>query len=79
MHADPQPWPKDFYFETNGVTAACTVTRPALLKLSGDIGLSAYLRLNRPLKRDVSLAFLLLDLARLPYAVAADGGLVPPE
>ncbi len=73
------PWPKKFYFETNGVTEARTVSRPALLKLSGDIGLSAYLRLNRPLKRNVSIAFLLLDLAGLPYVVAGDGGLVPAE
>jgi len=73
------PWRKDFYYETNGVTEAYTVSRPALLKLSGDIGLSAHLRLNRALKREVSLAFLLLDLVGLAYAVADDGGLVPPE
>lgn len=73
------PWPKDFYYKTNGVTEAYTVSRPALLKLCGDIGLSAHLRLNRPLKRDVSLAFLLLDLVGLTYSVADDGGLVPLE
>ena len=72
------PWPKKFYYETNGVTAARTVSRPALLQLSRKIGLSAYLRLNRPLKHDVSLAFVLLELAGLPYVVAADGGIVPP-
>jgi len=69
------PWPKQFYYETNGITEVRTVSRPALLKLSGEIGLSAHLRLNRPLKQAVSLAFLLLDQTGLAYAVAEDGGI----
>lgn len=73
------PWPKGFYYETNGVTDAHTIRRPALLKISGEIGLSAHLRLGRPLKTDASFVFRLLDAAGLPYAIAQDGGVVPPE
>lgn len=73
------PWPKAFYYETNGITDAHTITRPALLKISGEIGLSAHLRLGRPLKTSASFVFGLLDAAGLPYAIARDGGLVPPE
>lgn len=73
------PWPKPVYYETNGVRDAHMIDRPRLLKLAGAIGLSAHLRLGRALKTDASLAFMLLDMAGMPYAVAKDGGLVPPE
>lgn len=71
--------PKAFYYETNGVNDARTIKRPALLKISEEIGLSAHLRLGRPLKTDASFVFRLLDTAGLPYAISQDGGLVPPE
>ena len=73
------PWPKAVYYETNGIITAHTIMRPALLKISAEIGLSAHLRLGRPLKTSASFVFGLLDAAGLPYAIARDGGLVPPE
>lgn len=73
------PWLKAVYYETNGVTEVRAISRPALLKLSGEIGLSAHLRLGRALKTDASFAFTLLDMAGMPYAIAGDGGIVPPE
>jgi hypothetical protein len=72
-------WPKSFYYETNGVTEAHVVDRPTLLKVSSEIGLSAHLRLARPLKKGGSLAFMLLDRVGMSYAIGRDGGLVPPE
>lgn len=73
------PWPKALYYETNGVRDAHAMARPALLKLSSEIGLSAHLRLGRALKTDASFVFTVLDRAGLSYATARDGGLVPPE
>ncbi len=73
------PWPKAVYYETNGIIEAHTIMRPALLKISEEIGLSAHLRLGRPLKTSASFVFGLLDAAGLPYAIARDGGLVPPK
>lgn len=73
------PWQRAVYYKTNGVRDAHMMARPALLKLSGEIGLSAHLRLGRPLKTDASFVFTVLDRAGLPYATARDGGLVPPE
>lgn len=55
------------------------MARPALLKLSSEIGLSTHLRLGRPLKTDASFVFTVLDRAGLSYATGRDGGLVPPE
>ncbi len=73
------PWPKDVYYQTNCVRDVHAVSRPTLLKLSGEIGLSAHLRLGRPLKTAASLAFTVLGMVGMPYAIAKDGGLVPPE
>ncbi|WP_156397323.1 MULTISPECIES: hypothetical protein [unclassified Sphingomonas] len=73
------PWPKAVYYETNGVTEVRTISRPVLLKLSGNIGLSAHLRLGRALKTNASFAFTVLDMAGMSYAIASDGGIVPPD
>ncbi|MET3762160.1 hypothetical protein [Sphingomonas sp. UYEF23] len=73
------PWPKATYYETNGVCHAHRISRPVLLKLSGEIGLSAHLRLGRPLKTKASFVFTVLNMAGMPYAIAKDGGLVPPD
>jgi hypothetical protein len=73
------PWPKHVYYEANGVRDARALSRPALLKLSREIGLSAHLRLGRPLRTDASFAFMVLEMVGMPYGIAGDGGLVPPE
>lgn len=63
------------YYRVNAVTDVHRLTRPALLKLAKQIGLSRHLRLGVPAK--ASVGAVLMEAAGVSYRLTDDGGLVP--
>lgn len=64
------------YYAENGAKDIVRLRRSQILKLSGEIGLSAYFRKGTPTKRNLVDA--LLELAGIDYAICErHGGIVP--
>lgn len=61
------PIPLGEYYAANAIRDVYRMTRRAVLKVSGDVGLSAHLRKNKPLKGGASFGLSLLDAAGVPY------------
>ena len=70
------PIPRDRYYEANGARDIKRLTRSEVLRLSGEIGLSAHLRRHKPLKGGKRVAEVLLEAAGVNYMVK-DGGVLP--
>jgi hypothetical protein len=70
--------PRAVYYDFQRPTLTRPVTRPEVLKISGEIGLSAHLRKGVPAKTSVGEAF--LNHSGIPWTVSSEGGLIPlPE
>lgn len=67
--------PKSVYYHFQRPTKTVRISRPEVLKLSGQIGLSAHLRKAVPAKASVGEAF--LNHAGIAWTLSADGGLIP--
>lgn len=63
------------YYDANGATGIRRMTRPELLKISGNIGLSAHFRLGKPAR--ASVGGTLLDAVGMRYRISPEGGLLP--
>lgn len=71
------PYDRVEYYAVNGITNIHSISRPKLLRISAEIGLSAHLRLGRPTRNQVSVGGTLLDAAGMPYRVNSKGGVLP--
>jgi hypothetical protein len=65
------------YYRANGARDIYRLTRPKLLQVAREIGLSRHLRLGLPTKGEVSVGSTLMDAAGVPYTLTPDGGIVP--
>ena len=63
------------YYQVNGATNIKRLSRPDLLKIAREIGLSAHLRRGKPAR--VSVGGALLDAVGIEYRIGLEGGLVP--
>jgi hypothetical protein len=70
--------PQKVYYHFQRPTKGYRLTRPEVLKISGEIGLSAHLRKGVDAKASVGETF--LNFVGMPWTMNADGGLIPlPE
>jgi hypothetical protein len=70
--------PKPVYYHFQNPSKIYRISRPEVLKLSGQIGLSAHLRKATPAKASVGETF--LNHSGIRWSLSADGGLIPaPE
>lgn len=73
-----QMTPRDYY-ERNGVADIRRLPRREVLRISGEIGLSAHFRRKAPLKSNMPLGMVLLDAAGVDYTVNAQGSVLPAQ
>jgi hypothetical protein len=71
-------FPREMYYELNGASDIKKLSRPALLKLSREFGLSRHLRLHVPHKCPVSFASTLCEAAGKAFRDDPTGALLPP-
>jgi hypothetical protein len=67
--------PRSVYYDFQRPTLTRPILRPALLKISGEIGLSAHLRKGVPAKASVGETF--LNHVGIAWKLSEDGGLIP--
>lgn len=67
--------PKSVYYHYQQPTVVRRISRPEVLKISGQIGLSAHLRKAVPPKASVGETF--LNHVGIAWTISADGGLIP--
>lgn len=67
--------PRAVYYDFQRPTLTVPISRPEVLKISGQIGLSAHLRKGVDAKASVGETF--LNHAGIAWKLSADGGLIP--
>lgn len=71
------PIDRDYYYRINGARDIRRLSRKDVLRISGEIGLSAHLRHDKPTRNGASVGQTLMDAAGVRHAVTADGGIIP--
>jgi hypothetical protein len=71
------PMRRQHYYEMNGVRDVRRLSRKDVLRISGEIGLSAHLRKGVPAKKSVGAT--LLDAAGVRWKLSADEGIIPAD
>jgi hypothetical protein len=71
------PQSRNMYYELNGARDTKRLSRPQVLQLSGEYGLSAHLRYDSPIRGGKSFGTVLLEAAGVEWQDSGDGSIIP--